>query len=229
LQMVTSTLPERSLGILSQPALLTASNKRPGILDPIHHGLFVLENLLAGADVGQIPTPPADALAKAALMMGTERELVAQRAMTAPCNSCHTNFDGYGLTRSRYDAIGRYSPTRYVDLDTSTTPPSYKWVTSPTALDASGTIADAVGPDLKGTLADPAALAAQLNGAGIRRRVAYSGGSYISTYMLGTDANQANSCELQNIKEQFYQAGSFKDFFRALATSPGFVTRDPGM
>jgi len=229
LQMVTSTLPERSLGILSQPSILVATNKRPGILDPVHHGLFVLENLLAGGDVGQVPAPPPDALAKAAMMTGTERELVAQRAMTAPCNSCHTNFDGYGLTRSRYDSIGRYSPTRYVNVNNTVLPATYTWVTSPTPLDPSGTVAAAVGPDLKGTLADPAALATQLNGTGIRKRIAYAAGSYLSTYTLGTDANVPNSCELQNIKEQLYQAGSFKDFYKALATSPGFVTRDPGM
>ena len=228
LQAVTAAVPERSLGILSQPALLVATNKRPGILDPVHHGLFVLENLLAGADVGLIGTPPANALSIAATMMGTERELVAKRAMTSPCNACHKNFDGYGLTRSRYDSIGRYSETKSVVANQMVTPATYNWVTSPTPIDESATIADVVGPDLKGPIAGPAALAAQLNGKGVRKRVAYSAGAQLGIYVMGSDLNLANSCELRDLKEHFYQTGSFQDFYSGLATSPGFVTRDPG-
>jgi hypothetical protein len=85
-----------------------------------------------------------------------------------------------------------------------------------------------VGPDLKGNLAGPAALAAQLNGKGVRKRIAYSAGAQLGIYAMGTDLNLANSCELQNLKEHFYQTGSFQDFFSGLATSPGFVARDPG-
>ena len=96
---VNSTLPERSAGLLTQPALLAATNQRPGLVDPIHHGLFVLEDLLCGGDIGQIAGPPPDAFAKAAMMRGDERQLVDQRAKTSPCNGCHSNFDPYGLTR----------------------------------------------------------------------------------------------------------------------------------
>jgi Protein of unknown function (DUF1592)/Protein of unknown function (DUF1595)/Protein of unknown function (DUF1588) len=229
LQQVTSTAPERSLGVFSQPAVLVATNKRPGILDPVHHGLFVLEDLLAGADVGIIPGPPANALSVAATMMGNERELVDKRKMTAPCNGCHSNFDGFGLTRYRYDSIGRYSETRYVNADQTVMPATYKWVTNPTPLDQSATIPDLVGADLKGPLAGPDALAAELNGADVRRRVAYSAGAHLALFVMGTDANLPNSCELQTVKENFYKSGSFKDFYSGLATSSGFVTRDPGM
>ena len=52
---VNSNLPERGAGILTQPALLAATNQRPGLADPIHHGLFVLEDLLCGGDIGEIP------------------------------------------------------------------------------------------------------------------------------------------------------------------------------
>jgi hypothetical protein len=228
-QAVTSNAPERSLGVFSQPAVLVATNKRPAIFDPIHTGLFVLEDLLAGADVGQIPSPPANALSVAATMTGTERELVAKRAMTAPCNTCHTNFDPFGLTRQRYDAIGRYSTTKYVNANTMVTPATYTWVNSPTPLDESSTVPELVGSDMKGPLASAAALAALLNSDGVRRRVAYSGGSHLALFTMGTDSNLINSCELQAVKEHFYQTGSFTDFYSGLVTSPGFVTRDPGM
>src|SRR5262249_40547579 len=156
-----------SLGIFSQPALLVATNKRPAIVDPIHHGLFVLEDLLAGADVGSIASQPANALSVAATMTGTERELVAKRALTSPCNGCHTNFDPFGLTRYRYDAIGRYSATKYVHANTMVTPATYAWSDSPTPLDDSATVPDGVGLDVKGPLVGPAALAALLNGDGV--------------------------------------------------------------
>jgi hypothetical protein len=229
LQAVTSTAPERSRGVFSQPAILAATNKRPGIMDPVHHGLFVLEDLLAGADVGIIPGPPANALSVAATMMGNERELVAKRAMTPPCNGCHTNFDGFGLTRYRYDSIGRYSETKYVNADMSVMPAKYSWVTAPTPLDESATVPEIVGADLKGPLAGPAALATELAGDGVRRRVAYSAGAHLALFLMGSDANLANSCELKDVKEHFYQTGSFKEFYSAMATSPGFITRDPGM
>jgi hypothetical protein len=98
-----------------------------------------------------------------------------------------------------------------------------------TPLDESAVIADAVGADLKGPLAGPEALAALLNNPDVRRRVAYSAGAHLAMFMLGTDANLPNTCELQGVKEAFWKSGSFKDFYSGLATSPGFVTRDPGM
>jgi hypothetical protein len=199
------------------------------LVDPVHHGLFVLENLLCGGDVGDIPGPPADALAKAAMMHGNERELAAQRAMTAPCNSCHTNFDPYGLTRYTYDSIGRFSATKYVSLDNTVMPAVYSWVTSPTPLDTSGTIPDSVGPDLKGPIADASSLAKQLNSDGVSRRVAYCAGRQLSRFALGFDPNLQNSCDLKNVKENLSKTGSFKQFYKDLVTSPAYGTRDPGM
>jgi hypothetical protein len=225
---VTATSPERSAGILTQPALLAATNKRPGVVDPVHHGLFVLENLLCGGDVGRVPDPPPDAFSVAATMMGTERELVGLRAKTAPCSGCHANFDPFGLTRLTYDAVGRFSPTQYVSVDNSVTPPKYFWATSSTPIDASATISTNVGPDLGGTIDDVRALAAKLNADGPNRRVAYCAARWLSHYAMGHDASLENSCALQAVEESFYKSGSFIQFYRDLTTSSGFVTRDPG-
>ncbi len=225
---VSTSLPERSAGILTQPVLLAATNQRPDRVDPIHHGLFVLEELLCGGDIGQIPGPPPDAFAKAAMMHGDERQLADQRAKTSPCGGCHGNFDPYGLTRLNYDSIGRFSTTKYVALDSSVSPPIYSWATSATPLDASTTVPAAVGSDLAGPLADTLALAKQLNSDGPNRRVAYCAGTHLTLYSLGHDANLENSCALRNVKERFYQSGSFPTFYRELLTSSAFITRDPG-
>jgi len=223
-----ASAPERASGILTQPAVLVATNKRAGLVDPIHHGLFVLENLLCGGDVGKIPDPPPNALGVAAAMMGTERELVALRAKTAPCLGCHANFDPFGLTRLSYDSIGRFSPTQYVAVDNSVMPPKYVWASSATPVDTSATISSIVGSDLSGPVADTPALAAKLNADGPNKRVAYCAGRWLSHYAMGHDVNLGNSCALQTVKENFSKSGSFTQFYRDLVTSPGFVTRDPG-
>jgi hypothetical protein len=43
---------------------------------------------------------------------------------------------------------------------------------------------------------------------------------------LGRDLATDQSCALQSVKDQFAATGAFKDFYRALATSPAFITRD---
>jgi hypothetical protein len=46
-------------------------------------------------------------------------------------------------------------------------------------------------------------------------------------YSLGYNPEAQNSCELEVVKKRFAETGSFVEFFRALATSPAFVVRDP--
>jgi hypothetical protein len=221
---VTTTTPERSAGILTQPAFIAGVHKRAALTDPIHMGLFVFEQMLCGGDGGQdIPPPPPDALDKAAMMMGTERELVAKRAGLS-CVACHGGFDPIGLVYQPYDAIGRYSLTRQVIKNAAGVPT----MTDVSSIDTSGAIDDRVGPDLKGPLTDVLALAAKINADGPNRRVAYCAGKKLAIFALGTDPNALNSCELQQVKEKLYATGSFIDFYRALATSPAFVTHNPG-
>ncbi len=220
LTAVTTTRPERSAGILSQPAFLAAAHKRAALSDPIHLGLFVFEQLLCGGDVGAIPDPPADAFEQAAMMMGTERELVAKRAELS-CGACH-KFDTFGLAFQSYDAIGRFSPNRQVVKDASGKP---VWQATATPIDSSTVIPETVGPDLKGPLSGVADLAARLNSDGPNRRVATCAARWLTRYALGTDADTLNACDLQKVWDRFYKSGSFTDLFRGLATSPGFVTR----
>jgi hypothetical protein len=140
------------------------------------------------------------------------------------CNGCHGGFDPIGLTYQPYDAIGRFSTTRQVMKDAN----GVATMTNVASIDTSGAIDARVGADLKGTLADVLALAAKLNTDGPNRRVAYCAGKKLAIFALGTDPNALNSCELKQVKEKFYSTGSFADFYRSLATSPAFVTHNPG-
>jgi hypothetical protein len=224
LTATTATLPERSSGLLTQPAFIAAVHKRAAITDPIHLGLFIYEQLLCGADSGgDIPPPPADAFEKAAMMLGTERSLASQRAMLS-CAACHGRFDPFGLTYQAYDAIGRFSTTQQVVKDDNGI---FVRAMLP-SIDTSAVILDSVGPDLAGPVANVRDLTRKLASAGPDRRVAYCAARKLATFAMGTDPSILNSCALSDVKERFYKSGSFLDFYRGLATSTGFATRNPG-
>jgi len=140
------------------------------------------------------------------------------------CGGCHGRFDPFGHTFQTYDAIGRFSTTQQVVKDATgkfvrqTVPP----------IDTSSTISDSVGKDLAGPVSGVVELAQKINKMGPNRRVAYCAGRKLSLFSLGADPTQINSCALKDVKESFYKTGSFLDFYKALATSPGFATRNPG-
>jgi hypothetical protein len=221
---ITVTARERSAGILSQPGMLAAANKWDGPGDPIHRGLFVYNALICGGNAGKIGDPPANAAEIAAKMTGTEREKAAQRAKLS-CGACHGLMDPLGLTFERYDSIGRYSETRYVYRDQQNDN-ALSWRTSPTPIDASSELSPFLGTDIAGPVADLNALAQRLDQ--LSRRVAHCAGTHMAKYSIGHDPAAENSCALQDVKDTFYKTGSFSAFFRAFATSSGFLTRDPG-
>jgi hypothetical protein len=197
-------LPERSAGILTQPAVLAAFS-RPNRGDPIHRGLFIYNSLICGSN---IPEPPAGALAIAATFPtnATERELANLRATnSAGCATCHAMFDPLGLATERYDPMGRYSAT-----------------------DAKGPIDSSavltrLGPGLEGPISGLPDLVSKLQGS---RRVSDCAATNLAEFVLGRSVIEDDSCSLQEAKNQFAASGSFTDYFRALLTSPGFLTRD---
>jgi hypothetical protein len=224
LTAATTTLPERSLGLLTQPAFIAGVHKREALTDPIHLGLFIYQELLCDGDAGgDIPAPPADAFEKAAMMMGTEREIAGQRAMLT-CAACHARFDPFGLTYQTYDAIGRFSTTQQVVKKPDGT---FVRATLP-SIDTSSIIPESVGKDVAGPVANLQDVAQKLNSVGPNRRVAYCAGKKLATFAMGTDPSVINSCALKDVNERFYKSGSFLDFYRGLATSSGFITRNPG-
>jgi hypothetical protein len=201
---VDVTLPERSFGILSQPGVLAAYS-RPTRGDPIHRGLFVFYGLVCG---GQVPAPPPGALeiAKTWPPDATERELAGLRAANATCKACHARFDPLGLATERFDTMGRYHETD-----------------AKGPIDQSTVLAN-IGPDLEGPIDGVGPLAAKLTQG---RRLSDCAATNLALLTLGRDDVKSDtSCALQGVKDQLAKTGKFRDFYKALATSPAFIKRD---
>jgi hypothetical protein len=156
-------------------------------------------------------------------MTGTEREKAAKRAAMTACGGCHGLVDPLGLVFERYDALGRYSETAELVPDPEA-PGGYKWSTSPTPIDTSAVLSSTLGAGLAGSVADVGQLAGRLVES--KSRVAYCAARYVGQYSVGYDAK--TSCTTNAVGDVFLQSESFADLFKALATSRGFVTRDPG-
>ncbi len=189
-------------GLLTQPGILAATNKRRSLEDPIHRGLFIRNAFVCG---GSIPAPPANATDVAKTMMGTERELAQQRAALPTCAGCHALFDPLGLPLEQFDPIGRYRAT-----------------------DAKGAAlsGDAIlvgfGADLDGPVSGITDLALRLTSG---RRSADCSSKTLTKYALGY-STQVESCDLTRAKDAFAQTGSFRTLFEKLLTSPAFGIRD---
>jgi hypothetical protein len=210
LQPVTTTGDAYSAGVLTQPALLLSSNKNAVGDDVIHRGLWVFYNLLCAPTVG---SPPANAGAVAATMMGSTRQIAMQRDNGCGA-SCHGHFDPFGLATLSYDGIGRYRTA-----DPTTTPPGGP-------IDDSATV-------LPGVLQGMPNMPITIHGADDLARI-FSSGRQVSdcaalnlaTYTLDHSPDVEGSCGLQTIKDSFLKSGSFSDLFSSILTSPAFLTRD---
>jgi hypothetical protein len=101
------TVPAERAGLLTLPGFLT-SRSRPDGPSVVARGLLVSATLLCvqnppfpesiGDDLQHIP---------ADLSTRSEREKAEYRAATAPCSTCHTAFDPYGLALGHFDELGR--------------------------------------------------------------------------------------------------------------------------
>ena len=212
---------ERAAGILSQPGLLVASNRLIDRADVVHRGLLVNDAFVCG---GTIPDAPPEAGDEAKKMDGTERERAAARAAKPACAPCHVKFDPLGLVFQRYDALGRYDETRQAVLDSDTGVTS--WQPSDGPVDATAVIEDdGLGGNLAGPIDGLAELATRL--AGATERVGLCASRKLAEYALGYNPDVFRSCELGSIKQVLVETGSFQQFFRALALSPGFRRRSP--
>ena len=195
-----TTVP--AAGLLTQPGILAATNKRLSLEDPIHRGLFIRNAFVCG---GSIPAPPANAANVANTMMGTERELAQQRAALPTCAGCHALFDPLGLPLEQFDPIGRYRAT------------DAKGVAI-----ASDAILVGFGADLDGPVTGITDLAQRLTNG---RRSADCSSKTLTKYAIGY-STQVESCDLTRAKDAFAQTGSFRTLFEKLLTSPAFGLRD---
>jgi len=209
---LTTTGAAYSAGVLTQPALLAASNKNSVGDDVVHRGLWIHDNLLCAPP---LPPPPANAADVAKTITGSSRE----QAMTRDngCGrACHGQFDAFGLVTLNYDGIGRYRTT-----DPTSTPPGAPLDTS--AVVQAGILAGSTGMPV--TLANVEQMAA-LFAAG--RQVSDCTAETLTTYTLDHNPTTENACELQALRDRFEQSGSFSDLFTSILTSPAFLTRDLG-
>jgi Protein of unknown function (DUF1592)/Protein of unknown function (DUF1588)/Protein of unknown function (DUF1595)/Protein of unknown function (DUF1587) len=211
LQPITTTGDAYNAGLLTQPALLAASNKNSIGDDVIHRGLWVYYNLLCAPT---LPPPPANAGTVAATIMGSTRQQAMTRDST--CGAvCHGRFDPFGLVTLSYDGIGRYRTT-----DPTTSPPGG-------VIDDSATVIAGVlesSPDMATTLNDVSD-AARLFASG--RQISDCAAVNLATYTLEHSPTTEGSCDLQTVQDRFQKSGSFTDLFTAILTSPAFLTRDP--
>jgi hypothetical protein len=123
------------------------------------------------------------------------------------CGACHSGFDPFGLVSESYDPIGRYRAT---DPEKPGTP-----------IDVSATI-QKIGPDLDGPVTGINDLANRLAKG---RRASDCAAAHLT--VLTVDHRDAvDSCELQQVKDAFVKSGSFAELFKAIVTSPAFLTRD---
>ncbi|MEO8213313.1 MAG: DUF1588 domain-containing protein, partial [Myxococcales bacterium] len=153
--------------------------------------------------------PPANAAAVSMTFPAnaTERELSNLRAASPQgCGACHALFDPLGLSTEKYDPIGRYAPVDGAGK----------------AVDSSSTIVR-LGADLDGPISDLPDLVAKLK---TGRRVADCASRNLAVFVLGRSVVEDQSCALQQVKDRFAASGSFTDYYRAMLTSPAFVTRD---
>jgi len=218
LQPITPTGDMYGAGVLTQPALLAASNTNASGDDVIHRGLWIYYNLLCAPT---LPPPPANAASVAMTLTGeSTRQQAAYRDRAEPgvsgsgCGAgCHGRFDPFGLVTMSYDSIGRYRTT-----DPSTTPPGGP-------IDDTATVMPGV---LEGTttptMVSGAAEVAQMFIKG--RQVSDCAADTLATYVLEHSPDVEGSCGLQAVKDSFQASGSLAQLFASILTSPAFTTRD---
>jgi hypothetical protein len=213
---------QRSAGILTQPGMIVAANKSSDRGDVVHRGLMIHEAFVCGAP---IPPAPPEAGDEAKKMDGTERERSEARGMKAACRPCHGQFD-----------IRRASPSRSTTPSAASTstarPCSTPPPTSPPGRTAQGhrrlrrpprrRRGDGVaGPGERRERARRQAGERQRARGELRvppaRRILASA----TTRRPRTPASSRPS------RNRSSSRARSPDFFRALALSPGFRTRNP--
>jgi hypothetical protein len=58
------------------------------------------------------------------------------------------------------------------------------------------------------------------------RRLSDCAVTNLAVFTLGRDVKVDTSCGLQGVKDELAKTGKFRDFYKALLTSPAYVKRD---
>ncbi|HKQ68189.1 MAG TPA: DUF1592 domain-containing protein [Polyangiaceae bacterium] len=200
---VETTGDAYNAGILTQPALLATSNHHADSDDIVHRGLWVYNNIACGVTIGEVPD---NATAEFAKLMGTQREKALKRNAMS-CGACHKSFDPFGLVTQSYDAMGRY---RTVDPETKG------------PVDTTAEIVR-LGEDIDGLVANVTEVAVRFSKG---RRAPDCVVQTLARYTLDHNPDVENSCQIQQVKDEFAQNGSFSQLFKSILTSSAFLTRD---
>jgi hypothetical protein len=231
LQPVTTAGDMYNAGLLTQPALLAASNKEAAGDDVIHRGLWPYYALVCGPLLP--PPPPTEGTGTMQLTGDSTRYQAAYRdgpiaeadggvVAGSGCGvGCHDLFDPLGLVTMSYDGIGRYRTT-----DPSTTPPNGPVDDSaniPVGVLA-GVSANTMVNGTPFVHVNDANDLAQLFVQG--RQVSDCAADTLTTYALEHSPDTENSCDLQTVKDAFKESGALPGLFASVLESPAFLTRD---
>lgn len=105
-------LPENRAGWLTRAGALTARS-RPDGPSVVGRAIWVASTFTC-AELPPFPENMADLLATLPDQPppgASQRELAEYRMETEPCDSCHVEFDQYGLALDEFDGVGRYRST----------------------------------------------------------------------------------------------------------------------
>ena len=152
------------------------------------------------------PPPNEDVVFKT--LMGTD-DKKAHSAMPCPPAA---------LATMRSIRLGSWATTTIPSVVIVTTDPDQPG----TPIDVSAVIRD-FGPDLDGPVNGINDLAQRLAKG---QRAPDCAARHLLKMTLNHDPAQQDSCQLDRIKSDFVRSGSFAELFKAIVTSPAFLTRD---
>jgi hypothetical protein len=195
----------RSSGVFTQPAYLASTNHHPADDDVVHRGLAIYRAFVCGPELG---TPPANEDAVFASTTGaTIRDRWTAVEQTG-CGQCHSSFDPLGIATLSYDAIGNFRKAYWDSM-----------LPVDTAVTLKG-----LGADLDGPVAGIDDLAKRLSGA----RAAECAANRLIQMTIESGGVAIDNCSLAPIRDELTKKGTFNTFFKAIVTSPAFLTRDLG-
>ena len=191
-----ATDTERRLGLLGQPAVLTAYGRFESS-DPVHRGVFMLRHALCN------DLPPPDASVNTSLpatdQFNTTRDRFTSATTVAACRGCHSLINPLGFAFENFDAVGRYRTTENGHPVDATS----KLPTSP-PVDVDGLA------DLSRVL---------VNDPKVRSCVARQ----FSTWALRRTVTQEEYCSMRNQAAPFFEeSGSISGLVTALLRSDAF-------
>jgi hypothetical protein len=198
---------ERSAGLLTQPAYLAVTNRFDEGDDIVGRGLAIFNTFVCHEPLGDMP-PQEVSVFEATF--GTARERWLKVGANPQCGPCHNLFDPLGLASLDYDAIGRHRTTE--------TDPIF----GVTMIDTSAVL-QGLGADLDGSVTGIQDVAKRF-AAG--RHASDCAALHLTNYTVDHVMKLQDACALRQIQDQLAQTGSFPELFKAIVTSPAFLTRD---